>query len=207
MASRLACDTLVATMRGAKTADRAGEAATLRRAVEASDRAVVEAGRRDRNLRGMGTTLSAFWLPNPEAAGRAWIAHVGDSRIYVLRAAGLQQVSLDHSVAMGWVRDGFMTLEEAKRSPYWHYLSQSLGGVEPVRPQTEEIGLADATALLLCSDGLSNMVADDAIETIPSTHTGDAAAAAEALVETALENGGEDNVTVVAIARTDETAR
>ena len=201
VASKLACETLVSAMGDGATAAQPSD--TLASAFAAAARAVLDAERTNRSLRGMGTTLSAIWFRDPAAANSAvCFGHVGDSRIYVLRPTGLEQITEDDTVAMDMVRQGDMTLAEAKRSIFWHYLTQSISGDEPIRPQTGEVDLKTATSVLLCSDGLSNMIGDRAIETILSAHPGVAAAAAEALVEAALRNGGLDNVTVVALSRT-----
>ncbi len=200
VASKLACETLVSAVGEGATAAHAGD--TLMSAFAAADRAVLDAGRTDRSLRGMGTTLSAIRFRDPAAANSTvCFGHVGDSRIYVLRPLGLEQITQDDTVAMDLVRQGDMTLAEAKRSIYWHYLSQSISGHAPIKPQTGEVDLGTVIAVLLCSDGLSNMIGDKAIESILSAHSGDAAAAAEALVEAALECGGEDNITVVVLSR------
>ena len=92
-----------------------------------------------------------------------------------------------------------MTLAEAKRSFYWHMLTQSLGGHTPIRPQIGEVDLATADAVLLCSDGLTEMVGDAEIEEILAGPSG---TPADDLVAAALSNGGADNVTVILLART-----
>ena len=199
VASKLACETLVSVVGEGATAARAGD--TLAPAFAAADRALLDAARNDPSLSGMGTTLSAIRFPDSTHAHTVCFAHVGDSRIYVLQPAGLEQITEDHTVAMDLVRQGDMTLAEAKRSVYWHYLSRSISGNAPVT-QEGAVDLDTATAILLCSDGLSNMIGDMAIETILSDHTGNAAATAEALVAAALKNGGGDNVTVIVLSRT-----
>ncbi|MCH8110973.1 MAG: serine/threonine-protein phosphatase [Proteobacteria bacterium] len=202
VASKLACETLVSAMGEGATAAHAGD--TLMSAFAAADRAVLDAGRTNRSLNGMGTTLSAIWFRDPAAANSTvCFGHVGDSRIYVLRPTGLEQITQDDTVAMDLVRQGDMTLAEAKRSIYWHYLSQSISGHAPIRPQTGEVDLKTATAVLLCSDGLSNMIGDAEIENILGGALDDLGEdSAEALVEAALRNGGGDNVTVIVLSRT-----
>ena len=202
VASKLACVTLVSAMGEGATAAHAGD--TLMSAFAAADRAVLDAGRTNRSLNGMGTTLSAIWFRDPAAANSTvCFGHVGDSRIYVLRPTGLEQITQDDTVAMDLVRQGDMTLAEAKRSIYWHYLSQSISGHAPIRPQTGEVDLKTATAVLLCSDGLSNMIGDAEIENILGGALDDLGEdSAEALVEAALRNGGGDNVTVIVLSRT-----
>lgn len=201
VASKLACETLVSAVGEGATAAHAGD--TLMSAFAAADRAVLDAGRTDRSLRGMGTTLSAIRFRDPAAANSTvCFGHVGDSRIYVLRPLGLEQITQDDTVAMDLVRQGDMTLAEAKRSIYWHYLSQSISGHAPVKPQTGEVGLETATAILLSSDGLSNMIGDAEIENILGGTLEDSAdGPAEALVAAALRNGGGDNVTVIVLSR------
>ena len=194
VASRLACEALLSAM---VEGDPSGDA--LSTAFAAADHAVLEAGRTDTVLSGMGTTLSAIWFGDPGVAEAVRFAHVGDSRIYILRATGFEQITLDDTTAMDWVRQGQMSLAEAKRSFYWHMLTQSLGGHTPIRPQIGEVDLATADAVLLCSDGLTEMVGDAEIEEILAGPSG---TPADDLVAAALSNGGADNVTVILLART-----
>ncbi len=196
VACKLACETLVSAL--GEEAVKAQPSDTLASAFAAAAHAFFDAERTNRSLRGMGSTLSAIWFRDPAAAVTVCFAHVGDSRIYVLRPSGLEQVTRDDTVAMDMVRQGDMTLAEAKRSILWHYLTQSISGDEPIRPQTGEVDLKTATSVLLCSDGLTGMVEDAEIEEI----LGSSGDPAEALVEAALKNGGEDNVTVVVLSRT-----
>lgn len=196
IASKLACETLTSALGETARTARAGETLTL--AFAATDRAVLERVRKEPSLSGMGTTLSAIWFREATVPDRVCFAHVGDSRIYVLRPAGLEQITEDETAAMEFVRQGQMTLAEAKRSLYWHLLTQSIGGHEPV-PQVGDVSLESASAVLLCSDGLTGMVEDAEIEELLR---GPSADPASALVEAALRNGGEDNVTVIVLSQT-----
>ncbi len=198
VASRLACEALLSAMvEGATNED------ALARAFAAADHAVLEAGRTDPALSGMATTLSAIWFRDPGVAEAVRFAHVGDSRIYVLRPTAFEQITQDDTTAMDWVRRGQMTLAEAKRSYHWHMLTQSIGGDAPIRPQIGEVDLATADAVLLCSDGLTAMVREAELEEIlRASLQVSASDPAVALVEAALSNGGADNVTVIVLSRT-----
>lgn len=189
VASRLACATLVAAI---------GEGATLADAVVRSNAAVFDAAQDDRALDGMGTTLSALMLVERNAAT---VAQVGDSRVYVMRDGGLVQVTEDQTVAMDMVREGAMSLNEARSSWGWNSLTQALGTDPAIAPVLTEIDLDQAAAVLLCSDGLGEMVPDALIERLLADHVRDPEAAAAALLQAALDSGGHDNVTVVVLAR------
>ena len=189
VASRLACETLRAAL---------GERATLEDAVRQSNAAVFAAAHNDPTLHGMGTTLSALVLGDGHAAT---IAQVGDSRVYVFGGDGLAQVTEDQTVAMDMVRQGAMTLDQARSSWGWNSLTQALGTDAAISPVVSEVGLREATAVLLCSDGLSEMVPDALIEGMLAGHRGDPDASAAALIQAALGRGGRDNVTVVVLAR------
>ncbi len=200
VASKLACETLASAIGEGATTAQAGD--PLASAFAAADQTVHDAGRANRSLRGMGTTLSAIWFRDPAAANNTvCFGHVGDSRIYVLRPPGLEQITEDDTLAMDLVRQGDMTLAEAKRSIYWHYLSQSISGHAPI-PQLGEVDLETATSVLLCSDGLTGMVEDAEIEEILGrTLENSADDPAGDLVAAALRNGGEDNVTFILLSR------
>ena len=94
-----------------------------------------------------------------------------------------------------------MTLEQARSSWGWNSLTQALGTEAAISPVVSEIGLREAAAVLLCSDGLSEMVSDARIEELLAGHRGDPDASAAALIQAALDGGGHDNVTVVVLAR------
>ena len=188
VASRLACETLAAAL---------GEGAPLEDAVERANAAVFGAAGEDPALHGMGTTLSALMLGAHDAAT---VAQVGDSRVYVMRGDGLAQVTEDQTVAMDMVREGTMSLDQARSSWGWNSLTQALGTDRAIAPVLSEIDLADAAAVLLCSDGLSEMVPDALIEKLLAADP-DPERAAAALVRAALDRGGRDNVTVVILTR------
>ena len=165
---------------------------------------LVERGRRDAALRGMGTTLTAA-----RSLGRdLLITHVGDSRAYLFRAGSLYRLTRDHTYAQLLVDTGQLAPGDIADSRYRHVLTNALGGSsEQVQVDTDRLQLEDGDRLLLCSDGLTDLVDDGAITSIlrEATRSSDAC---ERLVHRALDRGGRDNVTVIVAAyRLPEPAR
>ena len=157
---------------------------------------LVERGQRDPALRGMGTTLTAA-----RSLGRdLMITHVGDSRAYLLRAGGLHRLTRDHTYAQLLVDTGQLAPGDVAGSRHRHVLTNALGGSsEDVQVDTDRLQLEDGDRLLLCSDGLTDLVDDETIAGIllEATRSSDAC---ERLVQRALDNGGRDNVTVIVAA-------
>ncbi len=144
-------------------------------------------------LVGMGTTLTVLFFRDRTAH----LAHVGDSRAYLLRANALKQVSNDHSLIADQVRAGLITPEQAKASPYRHVITRALGIDEDVRPDISALQLQQGDVFLLCSDGLTDMVDDREIASIlGKSGPGEAA---KALVAAANAAGGVDNITTVVV--------
>jgi protein phosphatase len=150
-------------------------------------------GRRHPEMEGLGTTLSVLVL----ADGRAVMAHVGDSRIYRLRGGRLEQMTSDHTLVGHFVEAGVMTAEEAHEHPLRHVMMQAVGhGIDDVFTRVEDLQPQDF--FLLCSDGLHDIVPlgeirEILLSKIEHRHI------CRHLVEKALQHGGNDNVTVVAI--------
>lgn len=140
--------------------------------------------------KGMGTTCTALILLQSDAV----IAHVGDSRCYRLRNGELQQLTQDHTLINQWVREGVLTYEAAKHSPYAHVITQALGVEEAIEPDIETVSLQAGDLFLLCSDGLTEHLEDEEIAEILLSQP--PANAAWTLVDRALAKGGKDNVTV-----------
>ncbi len=166
----------------------------LMEAVRNANRVVYDRSAADRDLRGMGTTVTALQIAGD--AGR--IVHVGDSRAYLLRDGSLQQLTQDHTLVQQMVDEGQLDADDAERHPARHIMTRALG-VEP-QVQIDELTLDLHTGdrLLLCSDGLSGMLTSDDIRALLGRDS-DAQETAEALVALAVERGGEDNVTVVVV--------
>jgi len=174
------------------------ELAELMRKAEAYydeiDRALIEHTRLHPRLVGMGTTLTLAYTIGTEAI----IAHAGDSRAYRHRRDGtLERLTRDHTLAQELADFGAIRPEEVERHRLRHVLTNCLGGPGPgVDPDIAHVRLADGDGLLLCTDGLSDLVTDAEIaETLSAVADPDAACAA--LLDRALDRGGRDNITVV----------
>jgi len=146
----------------------------------------------DVNLQRMGTTLTAVYLVDDE---RACVAHVGDSRIYLLQTNGLKKITSDHSYVAELVRNKEITPQEAASHQHRNIIMRAVG-VEPgVETDLFEFLTVGAKRLLLSSDGLTNMVSEKEIESILQTL--ELPAAADALMERALAAGGTDNISFI----------
>lgn len=165
---------------------------SLKRAVLEANEAVHDQARVHPEERGMGTTCTAA-LVSPDHLA---IAHVGDSRAYLLRNGALWTLTRDQTLAASLVEAGVLKPDEVDHFPYRHVLSQALGPYPQVEPAVSEIELKEGDRVLLCSDGLHGPVEEETIATILGSTT-DPSEAAAALVKKALEAGGPDNVTVV----------
>ncbi len=145
-------------------------------------------------LHGMGTTVVCAIVRN----GYAYIAHAGDSRAYIFNGKELKQVTTDHSLVQDLVDKGQITKQEAEKHPNKNLITRAIGVDKSIDIDFDEITLSDEEILILCTDGLSNYVSDD--EMISEVNDGRYYAFADRLVKKANNNGGGDNITVVAIA-------
>jgi protein phosphatase len=177
-----------------------GSGRTLREAIEDANAAVFAKAQTDMNLRGMGTTMTAGTLV---AGNTILLGHVGDSRAYLLRDGELQQVTVDHSLVEELVQEGRLTADEAAVHPQRSIITRSIGTDPEVSVDVYPVELVPGDRLVLCSDGLTDMVHPDAIAAIVRRED-DPARAANALVDAANQAGGVDNITVVVVAVTDE---
>jgi serine/threonine protein phosphatase PrpC len=160
--------------------------------IKTANQRVLERGEADRDLRGMGTTLTAILASD----GRAHVAHVGDSRAYVLRVGNLQQLTEDHTLVQRMVREGRLTEEEAHTHPQRSIVTRALGVDENIPIDELTLDLKEGDRFLLCTDGLSSMLERDTIQQILQSEP-DPQAACDRLVEEANQAGGDDNITVV----------
>lgn len=168
------------------------DAEGLTAAVEAANYNVMKAPRQGIGRDGMGTTLTAAMLEGE----RLLIAQVGDSRAYLLHKGHLQQITRDHSLMADLIEAGQITPEEARVHPNRSVITRAIGSDIHMRPDIYELNVDAGDRILLCSDGLSSMISNNAIESIVRRQS-DAQHCADELVTAALENGGADNVTVV----------
>jgi serine/threonine protein phosphatase PrpC len=167
--------------------------------VEDANRRIHELSQSDEALAGMGTTMTAVSVGDGEVA----IAHVGDSRAYRLRDDELERLTHDHSLVDEMVRAGRLTPEEAEVHPQRSIITRALGPEPQVEVERMTYPARSGDVYLICSDGLTTMVAEDDVAAILRGRSS-LRQAAEDLVRAANENGGKDNVTVVLFRLADE---
>lgn len=155
--------------------------------------AIKEKSKNDLNLMGMGTTLVEMVIKGEEA----YICHVGDSRAYLLRN-GIEQITRDQTVGDYLVEHNVMKREQVPHQK-WHTLTQAVGVSESIVPEIKHVEFKTGDLLLLCSDGLTDMLSDEEIEEIVQKHRNDINKAADALIEEANHKGGRDNISVVLV--------
>ena len=150
---------------------------------------ILNTARRHEEYHGMGTTATILSLDG----GQAYFAHVGDSRLYLLRNNFFQQVTEDHSYVETLVKRGELTAEEARFHPMKNVLTQAVGAMANLQIDKANFPVERGDVFLLCTDGLTNMVEDELIVKILKT----AHNPAESLIEAALNAGGRDNISVI----------
>lgn len=144
---------------------------------------------------GMATTVVVAWF----TGGRLWVAHAGDSRLYRLRRGKLEQITRDHSFSQELLDAGMVTEQEARLLPAKNLVTRALGAVAEVEPEIHDYDFAVGDVLLLCSDGLTEMVGFDEIAALMTNGLPNLAQMAGRLVDRANEAGGRDNTSVVLV--------
>lgn len=185
VASALAIETL---------SEQLGHAESLSDAVRAANKAIYRRAAQEPELTGMGTTLTAMVAGDSSAQ----IAHVGDSRAYLLREGQLSRLTQDHTVVGRLVQQGRLHQEDADRHPQRSYLERALGVDSDVEVDVHVLDFKPGDRVLLCSDGLFGMVDDDLITRVLTEYS-DPQRAAELLCSEAVKAGGHDNVTSVVV--------
>jgi len=201
VASKIAVDTLLEYFRqaakqkqypagGGAFAGVSGRASALANAVQLANQAIRSAAAQDPNRKGMGSTIVAVLVEGNLYSA----AHVGDSRIYLIRQSGIQQLTEDHSLVAEQVRRGLMSVEEAERSEMQNVIIRALGTEDAVEPDLSDLAAEPGDVLLLASDGLTRQVPDptirDIISQAPSLRE-----ACSRLIQAAKDTGGVDNIT------------
>ena len=177
--------------------DLSPEANRLGSAFLLANQVIHQSARKNQEWFGMGTTLDAAWLPDPDQ-NRLVIAHVGDSRIYLLRDEKLKKLTKDHSLVEEQVEHGLITAKEASRSKVRNMITRAMGQNHQVNVDLAELTIQPGDRLILCTDGLSGMVRDHAIARIVAQSDRPEEACAE-LIENANQHGGRDNISVVLV--------
>ena len=175
-------------------------ATLLKKAVEEAHTTIFQAAQSQPQCAGMGTTVVVVLLHDDMMS----IAHVGDSRLYRYRFSQLQQVTRDHSLQEEMIAKGHYTREEAAMMVRKNIVTRALGVEADVNVELNEAPVEVGDTLLLCSDGLTDMVSDEQIGIILRRNGDDLQGAARDLVQQALQGGGKDNVSVV-LARVDQS--
>ena len=212
VASRMAIETIVAYVRSA-AAEGASAAGTvpddpnltsatnqLAQAIRAANATVFRASWEHPKFAGMGTTVAAARLSGHTLS----IAHVGDSRVYVMRDGAIQALTADHSWVAEQVAQGYMTEEEAERSPRRNIVTRALGVESTVEIDVAELLVSKNDLLLLCSDGLTRGVSCGEIQRTLA-NAGDLREKTDQLIALANDAGGDDNITVMLVNVEGET--
>jgi serine/threonine protein phosphatase PrpC len=182
-----------------QASDEYGVIADLREAVRQADARIVEESTENPDLAGMGTTLTLAFA----SGDRLFVLHAGDSRCYLLRGGCLERLTEDHTLVAEMVGRGEISAEQARRHPRRNVVTNALGGGHAgVWVDVRRENLEPGDVLLLCSDGLSDMLVDEEIAAVLAAE-GEPESACERLVAAANEAGGRDNITAV-VARFDE---
>jgi serine/threonine protein phosphatase PrpC len=160
--------------------------------IRAAHHLIQQHGKTNPSLRGMGTTCTAVALVGKQL----YYAHVGDSRLYLLRGSGISQLTHDHSYVGRLIDSGMISPEEAESHPQRHILTAALGAGPDIAPDVPEqpVSLQTDDGLLLCTDGLWSLVSDRELQNTTSAHR--ASEACHELVQLAKSRGGADNITL-----------
>jgi protein phosphatase len=198
-ASRLAVEAIESAYQGSDGAD---PQSSLTNAFSAAHARISKEAELHPDLRGMGTTCTAAVL----VGHNLYYAHVGDSRLYLVRASNISKLSHDHSYVSRLVEQGLISPEQAEHHPQRHVLTAALGAGHDIAPDYPEdpIDLQSGDVLVLCTDGLWSMMRDEEIQA--AVRDGSLAEACDNLVRTAKQRGGPDNITVQ-ILRVGENGR
>jgi len=193
VASRIATEAALRAVRMLQ-GDNVAPAERLRHAVRFANREILATAEAKPDLKGMGTTLVALLA----AGGRAALAHVGDSRAYLIRRGQIRRLTDDHSLVGELLRRRQITEDDARMHPHRHVLTRAVGVRAGTEPDLAELTPVPGDVFAMCSDGLTNHLRDEEIAEALSV-TDDLEAATDGLIETANERGGEDNTTVVLV--------
>ena len=205
VASALAVETIAACCKQTPTksaaspsvgelSDISATANHLAEAARAANQKIYESASRNPEQHGMGATVVAAWLEGR----RLSVVHVGDSRAYLMRSGTLVPLTEDHSLVAEQVRRGVLTPEQAEHSKLQNVLVRALGVRDDVEPDASDREMLPGDFLLLCTDGLTRGIPDPEIAQILA-NSANPQAAVDRLIETALERGGEDNITAIVV--------
>jgi protein phosphatase len=190
VASKMACDIVQEHLGNQSAFSRTCR--IMEEAVLLANKRIYECAQSEAEHEGMGTTLEILWIRRR----KAYWAHVGDSRIYLLRDGQMKQLTEDHSLVNEYLKEGLMTKEQARETSLRNVILQAVGSGKELEVQTGSLTFKKDDLFLLCSDGLTDQVTDDAIDTILQENAS-LEEAARKCIDLAIEKGGPDNITVV----------
>jgi len=189
-ASKFTVETIVESI---QTSGQKEPVQIIEEAIQTANSKLIQKSREDETMTGMGTTVVVVTV----IGDKAFVANVGDSRMYVV-GKEIAQVTRDHSLVEEMVRMGELAKDAAKDHPDKNIITRAIGAAPEVVVDFFEVELYPQDYILMCSDGLTNMVEDEEIRTIIQSQR-DVAERVEKLIETANSHGGQDNITVVII--------
>ncbi len=172
---------------------------SFKTAIAEANRRILAAGRTNEKLSGMGTTVVAIRFGGTQREPLAEVAHVGDSRAYLVRGGEMNPITEDHSLVAELVRSGDLTRDQAAEHPQKNLITRALGAEEDVAVDTTVLPIEAGDRVLLCSDGLSDMVHEARISEILLDSPEDPERAARGLLAAALDAGGNDNITAIVV--------
>lgn len=162
-------------------------------AIEYANKSIYALASKDDNLKGMGTTIIVALA----CQSTVYIGHVGDSRAYLISNQSISQITSDHSLAEELFKNGSITKEQAMNYPHKNVITRALGCIDKIMVDTHIINLNKGDSLLLCTDGLSNMISNEEIFNIVNSNTPNKAV--RSLIDSANKAGGIDNVSAIII--------
>lgn len=190
-ASRYSVETIVQEIKGSFEKN---PTIIIKKAIQAANRMIREKACSDANLFGMGTTIVVATVIGKYLQ----VANVGDSRLYIVNSEEIRQVTRDHSLVEEMVRLGGLSREDARLHPDKNIITRAIGVREDIEVDFFTVELKAGDCILMCSDGLTNMIEDEEIRTIMNSQR-DLVEAAQELIYTANMNGGKDNIAVVLV--------
>lgn len=168
--------------------------ALIEEAIRNTNEKLYEKSKQQIDYEGMGTTFVVATIYDKDM----YVANIGDSRLYVI-GKEIRQITEDHSLVQAMVKTGELNKDEAKTHPNKNIITRALGTSETAQPDYFEVEITEGDIVLMCSDGLTNMLNDETIEQVIRENADDPQTAAETLVKQANENGGKDNITVIIV--------
>lgn len=192
VASQMAVEAISQRMEGFTSANAQQQ---LVQSIDKANRAILKAGLANEDLFEMGTTVTAVLVRD----GHFTVANVGDSGVFLIRSGSIRKVTRDHTLAEEMLSNGVLKPEEMRDNAYNHILTRALGINEDIEIDLFDEEILSGDIVLMCSDGLTDMLTPEEILTIVQAHSQDLEYAAQQLLREALAKGGFDNITIVLI--------